>query len=94
MLTTSDGAFTMVPLEPIVPLSHDVLGQYEIPSGERLRNYIFVTRPSSGPLAGRQPMVFVSLMGDGSVEVRIVSGGGSDPSDYFGLFRVTRQPQG
>ncbi len=94
VLTTSDGALTNVALEPIVPLSHDVLGDYEIPSGERLRNYIFVLRPTEGPLAGREPMVFVSLMGDGRVEVRIVAGGGSVPGDYFGVFRLTRQPQG
>lgn len=94
VLTTSDGALDHVPLEPIVLLSHDVLGEYEIPAGERLRNYIFVMRPTAGPLAGREPMVFVSLMGDGGVEVRIVAGGGSQPGDYFGLFRLTRQPQG
>lgn len=92
-LTTSDGSLTRVPLEPIVPLSHDVLGEYEIPSGDRLRNYIFVLRPSEGPLAGREPMVFVSLMGDGTLEVRIVAGGGSQEGDYFGLFRLSRQPR-
>lgn len=93
-LTTSDGSLVAVPLEPIVPLSHDVLGNYEIPAGDRLRNYMFVMRPAVGPLAGREPMVFVSLMGDGSLEVRIIAGGGSQEGDYFGLFRLTRQPEG
>lgn len=91
VLSTSDGALQDVPLEPIAPLSHDVLAEYEIPSGERLRNYIFVLRPSEGPLAGREPMAFVSLMGDGTLEVRVIAGGGSAPGDFFGLFRLTRQ---
>lgn len=89
-LTTSDGSLVDVPLEPIVPLSHDVLGEYEIPVGDRLRNYIFVLRPTQGPLAGREPMVFLSLMGNGSIEVRIIAGGGRGPDDYFGVFRLTR----
>lgn len=92
-LTTSDGSLTDATLEPIVPLSHDVLGLYEIPAGDRVRNYIFVMHPTSGPLAGREPLAFVSLMGDGTLEVRVVAGGGSAPNDYFGLFRVTRQPE-
>lgn len=90
VLTTSDGTLTDVPLEPIVPLAHDVLGQYEIPAGDRIRNYVFILRPTEGPLAGREPMVFLSLMGDGTVEVRIVAGGGSRDGDYFGLFRLEK----
>ncbi len=92
-LTTSDGTLTGAALEPIVPLSHDVLGLYEIPAGDRVRNYIFVMHPSAGPLAGREPMAFVSLMGDGTIEVRLIAGGGSAPNDYFGLFRLARQPE-
>ncbi len=91
VLTTSDGSLTAVALEPIVPLTHDVLSEYEIPAGERVQNYIFVLRPREGPLAGREPMVFVSLMGDGRVEVRIIAGGGSAPGDYFGFFRLEKQ---
>src|SRR5690606_8441708 len=90
VLSTSDGTLRDVPLEFIAPLSHDVLGNYEIPSGERIRNYIFVLRPTEGPLAGREPMAFVSLMGDGSLEVRVIAGAGK-AGDYFGLFRLTRQ---
>lgn len=90
VLTTSDGALTDVALEPIVPLTHDTLSEYEIPAGGRVRNYIFVIRPTEGPLAGREPMVFVSLMTDGGVEVRVISGGGSQPGDYFGFFRLSR----
>lgn len=89
-ITTSDGALTDVALEPIVPLTHDVLSEYEIPVGGRVRNYMFVTRPEEGPLAGREPMVFVSLMTDGTVEVRIIAGGGSRDGDYYGFFSLTR----
>jgi hypothetical protein len=89
-LSTSDGALTDVPLEPIGPLTHDALSEYEIPSGGRVRNYIFVMRPETGPLAAREPFVFISLMNDGTLEVRIIAGGGSRDGDYFGFFRLTR----
>lgn len=93
MLTTSDGALTEVALEPIVPLFHDVLSEYEIPAGDRVRNYIFVAHPTEGPLAGREPMVFLSLMGDGTIEARIVAGGGRRDDDFYGLFRLRREPR-
>ncbi len=93
IVTTSDGALTDVPLEPIVPLAHDALSEYEIPAGGRIRNYIFVVRPSDGPLAGREPFVFLSLMNDGTIEVRVIAGGGDDdpPTSYFGLWRLRRE---
>lgn len=90
-LSTSDGALVDVPLEPIGPLTHDALSEYEIPSGGRIRNYIFVMRPAEGPLAGREPFVFISLMNDGSIEVRIIAGGGNREGDFFGFFRLTRE---
>lgn len=89
-LSTSDGALVDVPLEPIGPLTHDALSEYEIPSGGRVRNYIFVIRPEDGPLAGREPFVFISLMNDGTLEVRIIAGGGNRDGDFFGFFRLTR----
>ncbi len=92
-VTTSDGSLTEVALEPIVPLTHDALSEYEIPQGSRVRNYIFLIRPTDGPLAGREPMVFLSLMTDGSLEARIIAGGGAGPDDYFGFFRLTREPR-
>lgn len=92
-LSTSDGSLTDVALEPIVPLTHDALSEYEIPIGARARNYLFVTHPADGPLAGREPFVFVSLMSDGSIEVRVIAGGGGGGDDWFGFFRVARQPE-
>jgi len=96
--------FTDTPLLPIPPLAHDQLGLYEFPGGGRIRNYMFVVRPDAGPLAGRDAMVFLSLIRGGNIEVRIVAGPGlviCDPTDcptidsgqcdYFGVFRLHRE---
>lgn len=96
--------FTDTPLLPIPPLAHDQLGLYEFPGGGRIRNYMFVARPDLGPLAGRDVMVFLSLLRGGNVEVRLVAGPGlviCDPSDcavidagdcdYFGVFELHRE---
>jgi len=96
--------FDATPLLPIPPLAHDQLGLYEFPGRGRLRSYMFVARPESGPLAGRDAMVFLSLIRDGGIEVRIVAGPGlvvCDPTDcgdidsgvcdFFGLFSLSRE---
>ena len=96
--------FSATPLLPIPPLAHDQLGLYEFPGGGRIRNYMFVARPEAGPLAGRDAMVFVSLIRGGNIEVRIVAGPGlviCDPADctaidsgqcdYFGVFSLNRE---
>lgn len=96
--------FDGTPLLPIPPLAHDQLGLYEFPGGGRVRNYMFVMRPETGPLAGRDAMVFLSLIRGGNIEVRIVAGPGleiCDPSDceaidlgqcdYFGIFALSRE---
>ena len=96
--------FSDTKLLPIPPLAHDQLGLYEFPGGGRIRNYMFVARPETGPLAGRDAMVFLSLIRGGNVEVRIVAGPGlviCDPADcaaidsgqcdYFGVFALRRE---
>jgi len=96
--------FTDTPLLPIPPLAHDQLGLYEFPGGGRIRNYMFVARPEAGPLAGRDAMVFLSLIRGGNIEVRVVAGPGlviCDPADcptidagqcdYFGVFALHRE---
>jgi len=93
--------FSDTPLLSIPPLAHDQLGLYEFPGGGRIRNYIFVARPDSGPLAGRDAMVFLSLIRGGDIEVRVVAGPGiviCDPADcdlinsgqcdFFGVFTL------
>jgi hypothetical protein len=70
------GHFQHSKLEQIVKLTQDALNQYDFPGGGRLRNYILVARFESqlnaAPLA-RSAMVFLSLMEDGKVEVRVIS---------------------
>ena len=105
-LTTTDelcgATFDETPLLPIPPLAHDQLGLYEFPGGGRIRNYMFVARPETGPLAGRDAMIFVSLIRGGSIEVRVIAGPGQvicDPSDcatldagecdFFGYFDLS-----
>jgi len=68
--------FTDTPLLPIPPLAHDQLGLYEFPGGGRIRNYMFVAQPEAGPLAGRDAMVFLSLIRGGNIEVRVIAGPG------------------
>ena len=94
--------FTDDELLPIAPLAHDQLGLYEFPGGGRVRNFMFVVQPTTGPLADRDAMVFLSLIRGGRVEVRIIAGPGQfcDPSDcaridecdYFGVFELNREP--
>lgn len=97
-LTTSspDGSvyFDHTELRVIASLEHDLLSQYDFPGAGRIRNYVYDARPETGPLAGRDAMVFLSLMDDGSIEVRIVAGSGDESrGDAFGLFRVARTPR-
>jgi hypothetical protein len=72
-LTTSDGTFQDTVLEPIAALPHDPLGKLDFPGSRRLRNYMLLARPQSGPLAGRDAVVVVSLMADERVEVRVIA---------------------
>ncbi len=80
-------------------------GNCQFPGGGRIRNYMFVARPDSGPLAGRDAMVFLSLLRGGNVEVRLIAGPGLDicdpgdcatidagECDYFGVFGLSREP--
>ena len=82
-----DRAFDGDPLRAIVALEHDQLSHYDFPGGGRLRNYVYVVSSEpDGPLAGREAMVFVSLMESGAVEVRVIAGSGELAGDHFGLF--------
>lgn len=83
--------FDAAPLRVIESLEHDLLSQYDFPGTGRIRNYMYVARAEEGPLAGRDVMVFLSLMEDGAIEVRLVSGTGDESrGDVFGLFHATR----
>jgi hypothetical protein len=91
--TSPDGTihFDHAELMAIESLQHDLLSQYDFPGTGRTRNYIFAASPTAGPLTGRDAMVFVSLIENGTIEVRIIVGSGDEShGDLFGLFRVTR----
>lgn len=101
---TCGPTFTDEPLRPIPALLHDQLSLYDFPGEGRLRNYMFALKPTSGPLAGRDAIAFVSLLRSGDLELRILSGAGTqdcstDPDctrylagecDYFGVFHLER----
>jgi hypothetical protein len=72
-LTTSDMVFQGTVLEPVRGLANDHLSLLDFPGPQRLRNYLLVARPSSGPLAGRDAFVVVSLLASEDVEVRVTA---------------------
>ncbi|MFT3923578.1 MAG: hypothetical protein QM778_13690 [Myxococcales bacterium] len=71
-LTTNDGTFNHTRLEPVRKLADDYLSQFDFPGPQRLRNYIMLARPDSGPLADRDVFVVVSLLDEKKVEVRVI----------------------
>ena len=91
-LAGQPGRFRRTALQPIEPLTHDPLTKYDFPGGGRLINYIFGARIADEP---RSALVFVSLMDDGDIEVRViapnaVTGDGETLEDLFGVFRLKR----
>jgi hypothetical protein len=107
-LTTSGepcgATFADEPMFVITPLVHDSLSQYEFPGSGRIQNFIYTMHPTTGPLAGRDPMVFASMMRDGGIELRVIAGSGralcapddctalaTGTCDFFGIFRMRRE---
>jgi hypothetical protein len=88
-VSTSDGTFHNTELRFIAPLEHDALSLYDFPGG-RVQNYVFAARTEERiDLPVRDAMVFLSLMHDDTIEVRVVAGAGvEEDGDYFGLFRL------
>jgi hypothetical protein len=84
-ISTDDGTFQNTRLEAISRLPHDPLSELDFPGPQRLRNYVLLARPDSGPLAGRDALVVVSLLASDTVEVRVIArsadGVTSCPSD-------------
>ncbi len=92
-VSTSDGRFDHTPLELIGPLEHDQLSRYDFPGG-RKRNFIVFSRTvdESPARPSRDVMMFVSLMSDEAIEVRVIAGPGDESrGDLFGLFALQRQ---
>jgi hypothetical protein len=69
VLSTDDRLFERVGLRPIPQLHHDPLSTLQFGDG-RVRNLLFGVEPKSGPTA----FVFVSLIENGNVEVRVLRG--------------------
>jgi len=92
------GDFQNTALDVISPLAHDPLTKYSFPGGGRIRNYIFsALYPEDARTRGA--FVFVSLMEDKDIEVRIIaprvqSACESDDAldrELFGVFRLKRE---
>lgn len=92
----SAGRFQKTALDTIDPLSHDLLNHYTFPGGGRIRNYIF---SATFEEQRRSAMVFVSLMENKDIEVRIIApstpmGCVSDSEPFeelYGVFRLKRE---
>ena len=83
----------VVSLESIQPLAHDMLSDFSFPGAGRIQNFLFLARPAEGPLAGREVMVFLSLLESGEMEVRVIAGTGDEShGDVYGVFRLRRMP--
>jgi hypothetical protein len=107
--STSDGRFKDAPLRPIPQIWHDPLSTMTFGDG-RTQNLVYVASPSpaasssdaatASPGDAQDAMVFLSLMDDGSLEVRLVRGapvadsGAPMPSvasPMFGVFTLARR---
>jgi hypothetical protein len=88
--------FDHAPLEVFAALPHDALSQYTFPGGGRIRNYIFGARFQTAGTP-RHAMVFLSLMENGKIEVRILApsvvdaAGAELYADLFGVFSLGRR---
>jgi len=92
------------PLLAIPALAHDSLSLYDFPGEGHVESEMYALKPTTGPLAGRDMMAFVTLIDGGRVEVRLISGAGREacgPSDcdrfarhecdFFGVFSLNRE---
>ena len=68
-VTTSDGSFRSTALRPIPQIWHDPLSTMAFGDG-RKQNLVYVATPQDGA----DVMVFVSLMEEGGLEIRLLRG--------------------
>jgi hypothetical protein len=99
ILSTSDGRFKATPLRPIPQIWHDPLSTLSFGEG-RVQNLVYVATPAGPATDTQDVMVFMSLMDEGGIEVRIVRGapqvdGGAPASGesapVFGVFTLDRR---
>jgi hypothetical protein len=98
-LSTSDGRFKGTPLRPIPQIWHDPLSTMSFGDG-RVQNLVYVATPAAPASDTQDIMVFMSLMDEGGIEVRLVRGapqvdGGppaaGQPAPMFGVFTLDRR---
>lgn len=98
-LSTSDGRFKGTPLRPIPQIWHDPLSTMSFGNG-RVQNLVYVATPAAPAGDTQDVMVFMSLMDQGGIEVRLVRGapqvdGGApasgEASPMFGVFTLDRR---
>lgn len=95
-LTTSDGRFKGTPLRPIPQIWHDPLSTMSFGDG-RVQNLVYVATPAAPAGDTQDVMVFLSLMDEGGIEVRLVrgapqvDGGAAAPPPMFGVFTLDRR---
>lgn len=93
-ISTTDGTFVNTRLLPVAGLEHDVLSEYTFPGGGRVKSFILGARFAEG--GARYAIVFISLMEDGRIELRIhaPSTAPNPPpaadDALFGVFRLCR----
>ena len=78
--------FDNVELRPIQSMRYDSLSSLDFPTG-RLKNYILNATLTGGVHAGMDAFVVLSLMSDGNVEVRIISG----EERLYGIFSLSKE---
>jgi hypothetical protein len=87
-VTTSDGLLVNAPLLSVEQLWRDTLSGLTFPAG-RLRSGLYFVRAAPdapGGLADTELIAILSLMVDGSVELRLISGA----DRLYGLFRLRK----
>jgi hypothetical protein len=86
--TTSDGLLVDAQFQSIEKLWNDTLSGFSFPSGRLRSGLYFVEASAAAPasLAGREILAVLSLMVDGSVEVRLISGA----NRLYGVFRLRK----
>jgi hypothetical protein len=100
-LSTSDGRFKGTLLRPIPQIWHDPLSTLAFGEG-RAQNLVYVATPVGPPGDTQEVMVFMSLMEEGGIEVRLVRGapqvdagaqdaGLAPETPMFGVFTLDRR---
>ena len=98
-ISTSDGLFARTALRPIPALASDHLSNLSFANGQ-LRNLVFAARANE--TEARDALAIVSLLDDGRVEVRLITGAPGAPSatgatgvagaqSFYGVFALHRQ---